>query len=548
MSTSDGVQPILDAKTIVDSLKSGRLNQITEPLLGQTHITQEYLTVLIHAMTKDPTRLQLYLDRLEFEGNNLNIEKTIFELIEAGMSENAQKFAEKRSPSSYVKILLRNAVCQSEKTALESYSQIILYINNQPFKNKIALIKSFGKTLVDSLLPLNGGDDLIKKITDLLVSLFIDKPSNEDRLDPGDFLSIMENCQQQQDNFLRKIQAKIGELAAQNEKVGDLLIEMDLKSSNPQDKNKAITLYKSADSKKENLKNLFFQSRILDEVVNDQDEKVLCLLQEKKTCSLEENMNIGIHYLPLICEEEVQTNSFEGFEKFLKSTFQEGMEHMPPHKIISVLEILSNPEFEKNVQFDSKIKESLKTGLSFIDEVPTLREAIEERQNSLSDHLVFRQTRCANCGQEFTDSESEYPIVHFHCGHSFHKKCLGSATECPKNHMSGPMKVIGEEEFERAVNGADFNGFYELINSVSSIFGNEKDEFAKESQLGQSEQIGTESITNNLPEPNEQMKDPDNYLQKIDTSNPFLVNDNTNTEKEENKEENPSNDLFNELF
>ncbi|EDR23810.1 hypothetical protein EDI_260200 [Entamoeba dispar SAW760] len=184
-------RPTIPARTIVESIRSGRLNQVSEPLLGQNTITQEYLTILIHTMAKDPTRLQTYLDRLDFTSNNLDIEKTIFELIEAGMSENAKKFAEKRSPGSYIKILLRSAISSSPYKALEIYGNIISYIDHQQYINKVELIKVFGKVIVDSLLDYKEKEEAIKdikRITNILINLFLDKPSNAARLDPGEFL------------------------------------------------------------------------------------------------------------------------------------------------------------------------------------------------------------------------------------------------------------------------------------------------------------------------------------------------------------------------
>ncbi|BFU23795.1 hypothetical protein EHI8A_232320 [Entamoeba histolytica HM-1:IMSS-B] len=528
-------RPTIPARTIIDSIRSGRLNQVSEPLLGQNTITQEYLTILIHTMAKDPTRLQTYLDRLDFTSNNLDIEKTIFELIEAGMSENAKKFAEKRSPGSYIKILLRSAISSSPYKALEIYGNIISYIDHQQYINKVELIKVFGKTIVDALLDYKEKEESmkdIKRITSILISLFLDKPSSAARLDPGEFLHVMENCQSELDEFLKKIQSKFSESTTQNDKVNELLIEMDLKDESDKQKNKAIMLYKSREHKQEHIKNLFFQKRILDEVVNDPDEKLLCLLQEHKTDKIDESMDVGIHYLPLICMAEKDNNEHSiGFENVLKGIFQENnSEHTAPHKIISVLEILSRPEIIENIKFDQSVKESLKNGLSFIDEIPTLRESIEERQKNLTEHLVFRQTRCAACGQEFKDTEADYPIIHFHCGHSYHKKCFtNSKLECTKDHGPSSLKEIGETEFERAINTTEFQGFYELINSVSSVLGIEED--IKADKLEDLEDNNSpKDIQDNLQEePDEEVDESNKFLEKTKNYNPFLTAD-TSTE------------------
>lgn len=480
----------------------------------------------------------MYLDRLEFQNNNLDIEKVIFELIEAGMAENARKFAEKRSPPSYIKILLRNAISSAPDKSIKIYEDIISYIDHQPYASKVNLIKSFGKMIVDALLNMrdnNTAMDDVRKVTNILIGIFADKPSTAARMDPGDFLSILENCQSELDEYLKRIQSKFSDVAVQNEKVSEMLIEMDLKDDTDKQKNKAIMMYKSSEHKQEHIKNLFFQKKILDEIVTDPDEKLLCLLQEGKTEKIDESMNVGIHYLPLICEAEKDkgTERTTGFENVLKGLFQEGnSERTPPHKIISVLEMLSRKEFADSVKFDQGIKESLKNGLAFIDEIPTLRENIEERQKNLTDHLVFRQTRCAACGQEFKDTETDYPIIHFHCGHSYHKKCFtNSRLECTKDHGSNPMRELGEAEFERAINTTEFEGFYELINSVSSVLG--MDEEVKADRMEDIDQALQQQDEEEENQPEQEEEEPvddtsSKFIEKSKNYNPFLTAESSN--------------------
>ena len=252
------------------------------------------------------------------------------------------------------------------------------------FTNKVELIKTFGKNIVDSLMnceDLNRAIAIIHKITEMLIGLFTER-NNGTKVDPGDFLHIMENCPSELDEFLKNIQMKLTEYSSQNNTVNELLIEIDLKDDSIKTKNKAISMYKSRDHKQEHLKNLFYQNKILDEIVNDPDEKLLCLLDENKTKKIDDSMEVGIHYLPLIClaEKENEEDS-SGFENVLKGIFPDDTSQTtPPHKIISVLEILSQPEIVECVRFDEKIKESLVNGLKFIDDIPNLRENIQQSQ------------------------------------------------------------------------------------------------------------------------------------------------------------------------
>ncbi|KAL7721368.1 RING-type domain-containing protein [Entamoeba marina] len=464
-------RPTLPASTILESFKTNKPNIIYEKLLSQNTITQEYLTILIHSLSKDPSRLQAYLERLDFESNQLDIEKVIFELIEAGMSENAKKFAEKRSPSSYIKILLRNAISTQSGNAHDAFQQALEYIEHQPFGNKVTLLQTYGKPLVDALQhqPTSTSHVLLKQLTTQLIALFLEKPTNYPRLDPGDFLHVFENAPTELDEFLNRIQSKFTDLPSQNDKVSELLIEMHLKEDTERSRAKAIMLYKSNTKKHEHIKNLFFNKKILHEVVADPDERLLCLLQEQQTNQIDDRMRVGVHYLPLLCDA-AETS---GVEKVLRGIFQEPSgEKTPPHKIINVLEVLARPEILKNLSLDPSIKESLKAGLGFIDEIPTLRESIEDYQTRLGAKLVFKQTKCSKCGAEFKETESDYPIIHFHCGHSYHKKCFdGAALECSQcaRQKGFHNDIVGEEEFQRAVNTTQFQGFYELIKSVATI-------------------------------------------------------------------------------
>ena len=78
------------------------------------------------------------------------------------------------------------------------------------------------------------------------------------------------------------------------------------------------------------------------------------------------------------------------------------------------------------------------------------QEKIQQQMNQVNESIShyqnhsfsFKQTRCIGCGLPL-----ELPVVHFLCGHSYHKACVNmEEPHCPKCEVTKKEKVKVDEK------------------------------------------------------------------------------------------------------
>ncbi|ELP85023.1 hypothetical protein EIN_079450 [Entamoeba invadens IP1] len=464
----------LKAQVFKNAIEGGNTNKIIDQMLSKTVIKQDQLTILIHMMSKDPTRLMAYLAKIKLDEMGLDIERTVFEMVEAGMMKEAKDFAFKHSSSSYVKLMIRSALSCSPDEAIHTYESIINYINTCPLPEKAQLFVKFGKYIVESLYVYAMTDKYsasalvaIKKVRVILVSIFSNP--NCAKYNPEDFVEILESEKDQLFLFLKEVQkfSNNGTKFKVSDKVKELLLEKEICAKNEKPSKATIAAFQTIENKQLYDVNVLFEKKVLDETVTDPDVKMLCLLQEGSTEKINEDDQMDIEYLPIVKKEEDPKKKYDGVENIIKGLLRG--DQVPQHRSVLVFDEMKRFDITSDTLLENGFKESMKNGLSFITQIPELQREIEKNGPQLKDMMVMNPEKCSKCNNEFKDLQSEYPIATFMCGHSFHMKegCFPPNGVCSICNGNGPLtEKECDEKYRDAINEKEFNGFFDLVKSV----------------------------------------------------------------------------------
>ena len=104
------------------------------------------------------------------------------------------------------------------------------------------------------------------------------------------------------------------------------------------------------------------------------------------------------------------------------------------------------------------------------------QEKIQQQMNQVNESIShyqnhsfsFKQTRCIGCGLPL-----ELPVVHFLCGHSYHKACINmEEPHCPKCEVTKKEKVKVDEKHQYY----DGTMYYERRWTGNEVFTNKQAE------------------------------------------------------------------------